>query len=130
MYKSIYYDRETRMLYIWDDKKGLIKSQYNNYAYIKSPNGTSTSLYGDSCQRITYWTQDDVKKGLILESDIPIETKALIDNYKNDDTISEGHKEVIFDIEVEAPLRLASHREVATHLGCQPKMPALILIIV
>ncbi len=101
MYQSIYYDRDKKQLYVFDDKKGLIQSDYNNYAYIKSPNGNQVSLYGDSCKKITYWTDEDVKKGIILESDIPIETKALIDMYKNDDNVSENHRDVFFDIECE-----------------------------
>lgn len=101
MFHAIYFDRDTRKLHLWDDKKGYSESDYSNYAYLKSPNGKYVSLYGDTCQRVTYWTDEDVKKGIILESDVPIETKALIDLYKDDDTISENHREMVFDIEVE-----------------------------
>ena len=39
--------------------------------------------------------------GNIFESDVPLETRVLIDQYGDSNEPSEGHREVFFDIEVE-----------------------------
>ena len=103
MYQNIYVKRTktNSEVHIWDDKTGYSKFQYKPYAYLKSQTGQHRSLYGDKLKKVNYWTGEDIQNGKVFESDIPIETRTLVDMYKDSDDISEGHREVYFDIEVE-----------------------------
>ena len=88
-------------MHIWDDKKGYQKFQFTPYAYQKSPTGQHRSLYGDKLKKVKFWTGEDLQKGDIFESDVPLETRVLIDKYGNSNEPSSGHREMYFDIEVE-----------------------------
>ena len=103
MYQNIYVKRTktNSEVHIWDDKTGHSKFQYKPYAYLKSQTGQHRSLYGDKLKKVNYWTGEDIQNGKVFESDVPIETRTLVDMYKDSDDISEGHREVYFDIEVE-----------------------------
>jgi DNA polymerase elongation subunit (family B) len=103
MYQNIYVKRTktNSEVHIWDDKTGYSKFQYKPYAYLKSQSGTYRSLYGDKLKKVNFWTGEDLQKGSVFESDIPIETRVLVDNYTDSEDVSEGHREVYFDIEVE-----------------------------
>ena len=103
MYQNIYVKRTktSSEVHLWDDKAGYQKFQYKPYAYLKSPSGTYRSLYGDKLKKVNFWTQQDLESGNVFESDVPIETRVLVDMYGESDEISDGHREVYFDIEVE-----------------------------
>ena len=103
MYYNIFTKRTKQgaEVHLWDDKAGYQKFNYKNHAYIKSPSGTYTSLYGDKLKKVTYWEQDDIQRGNIFESDVPLDTKILIEKYGDSDEVSEGHTKMYFDIEVE-----------------------------
>ncbi len=103
MYQNIYVKRTktSSEVHLWDDKKGYSKFQYKPYAYLKSQSGTYRSLYGDKLKKVNFWTGDDLKNGRVFESDIPIETRTLVDMYADSEEPSVGHREVYFDIEVE-----------------------------
>ena len=103
MYQNIYVKRTktSSEVHLWDDKTGYSKFQYKPYAYLKSQSGTYRSLYGDKLKKVNFWTGEDIKNGKVFESDIPIETRTLVDMYPDSDDVSEGHREVYFDIEVE-----------------------------
>jgi len=103
MYQNIYVKRTktSSEVHLWDDKTGYSKFQYKPYAYLKSQSGTYRSLYGDKLKKVNFWSAEDLQKGNVFESDIPIETRVLVDNYIDSDEVSEGHREVYFDIEVE-----------------------------
>jgi len=103
MYQNIYVKRTktSSEVHLWDDKTGYTKFQYKPYAYLKSPSGTYRSLYGDKLKKVNFWTQEDLQEGKVFESDVPIETRVLVDMYGDSDEVSEGHREVYFDIEVE-----------------------------
>ena len=103
MYQNIYVKRTktSSEVHLWDEKTGYSKFQYKPYAYIKSQTGQHRSLYGDKLKKVNFWTAEDLEKGNVFESDIPIETRVLVDNYTDSDDVSEGNKEVYFDIEVE-----------------------------
>ena len=103
MYQNIYVKRTktSSEVHLWDDKSGYQKFQYKPYAYIKSQSGVYRSLYGDKLKKVNFWTQDDLENGRVFESDVPIETRTLVDTYGDSDEVSEGHREVYFDIEVE-----------------------------
>ena len=103
MYQNIYVKRTktSSEVHIWDDKTGYSKFQYKPYAYLKSQSGTHRSLYGDKLKKVNFWTGDDLQNGRVFESDIPIETRTLVDMYPESEEPSVGHREVYFDIECE-----------------------------
>ena len=84
MYQNIYVEKSKDSkptIHLWDDKSGYQKFQYKPYAYMKSQTGTYRSLYGDKLKKVNFWTQDDLEKGNVFESDVPIETRILVDMY-------------------------------------------------
>jgi DNA polymerase elongation subunit (family B) len=103
MYQNIYVKRTktSSEIHLWDDKTGYSKFQYKPYAYLKSQSGTHRSLYGDKLKKVNFWTGEDLQSGKVFESDIPIETRTLVDMYQDSEEPSVGHREVYFDIEVE-----------------------------
>ena len=103
MYQNIYVKRTktSSEIHLWDDKTGYSKFQYKPYAYLKSQSGTYRSLYGDKLKKVNFWTQNDLEKGNIFESDVPLETRVLVDIYGDSNEPSVGHRELFFDIEVE-----------------------------
>ena len=60
--------------------------------------GTHISLYGDRLKRFTKWDKDQPD---LFESDVNPEIRVLVDNYTDSDDVSNGHRTMIFDIEVE-----------------------------
>lgn len=104
MYQNIYCRRHKKFneVHLWDDKTGYTKFNVKSYAYKKYGAGTYKSLYGDNLKRVQFWTHDDVEKNKIFESDVPIETRILIDKYGDSDDIATGHRELYFDIETES----------------------------
>jgi len=104
MYHNIYVKRikgKQPEIHLWDDKSGYSKFQQKPYAYMKSQTGTYRSIYGDKLKKVNFWTHDDIQQKRMFESDIPIETRVLIDMYGDSDEVSQGHRELFFDIEVE-----------------------------
>ena len=104
MYQNIYVKKSksgSPEVHIWDDKNGYMKFSHKSYAFMKSQTGTYRSLYGDKLKKVNFWTGDDIKNGDVFESDVPIETRVLVDMYGDSDEPSVGHREVFFDIEVE-----------------------------
>jgi len=85
-------------MHIWDDKFGYRTFRYKKYAYVKNRAGTYVSLYGDKLKRIHKWDKDQPE---LFESDVNPEIRVLVDNYMDSDEVSEGHRTMIFDIEVE-----------------------------
>ena len=98
MYQNIFYDRRVNKMHIWDDKAGYHTFRYKKYAYVKNRVGTYISLYGDKLKRINKWDKDHPE---LFESDVNPEIRVLVDNYTDSDEVSEGHRVMIFDIEVE-----------------------------
>ena len=104
MYQNIYIEKpkdSKPIVHIWDDKKGYEKFQFTPYAYVKSQTGQYRSLYEDKLKKVNFWTQEDLQKGNVFESDVPLETRVLIDRYSDSNEPSVGHRELFFDIEVE-----------------------------
>jgi len=85
-------------MHVWDDKFGHQTFRYKKYAYVKNRVGTYISLYGDKLKRVTDW---DPEQPELFESDVNPEIRVLVDNYTDSDEVSEGHRTMIFDIEVE-----------------------------
>ena len=97
MYQNIFVNKKDHMVYLWDDKQGLVTYKNKPYAYKRSPHGTYRSMYGDKLEKVTKYQYDDTS---LFESDVPVETRNLIDLYEDDDEPSTGHCVMNFDIEV------------------------------
>ena len=98
MYQSIWFDNYKKKFHLWDDKAGYRVIPYRPYAYVKHSNGTHVSLYGDRLKKVFDFDKEDPH---LFESDVPPTTRFLIDQYGNSDDVSEGHRLVFIDIEVE-----------------------------
>jgi DNA polymerase elongation subunit (family B) len=100
MYQNIHVvtDRETNEseIFLWDDKKGLIRAPYRPYAYRKKKGGSFKSMYGDELEKITKFGYG--QEGL-YEADVPAVTRVLIDAYGDSDDLSTGHRFGCIDIE-------------------------------
>jgi DNA polymerase elongation subunit (family B) len=109
MYQNLYIERirgdvfehNSTTVHLWDDRSGYETYDFENYAYKKDSLGDRVSIYGDKVSKITTWSRWDVEGGKVLESDIPIETRVLVDKYGDSDDISKNHRILFFDIEVE-----------------------------
>jgi len=97
MYQNIYFDIKTKKVHLWDDIRGYETFKFKPYAYKKSPTGRYTSLFGDKLTKV--FDYDPKQRGL-FESDVPAETRVLVDRYADSDDISKNHRKLFFDIEV------------------------------
>jgi DNA polymerase elongation subunit (family B) len=99
MYQNIYVEKTDTnpVVHIWDDIAGKIQFPFKKYAYRKAKNGSFLSMYGDKLEKITNFGYDD---DTLFESDVPVETRVLIDMYGDSDDTSINHRLLIFDIEV------------------------------
>ena len=52
---------------------------------MRDGSGTYRSIYGDKLKKVTYWTEEDFKTGRVFESDVPLETRILLDRYEDSD---------------------------------------------
>lgn len=98
MYKSVYYDKSRELLHLWDDEVGYICKKYKNFAFVKSEFGKYKTIHGEKVDKIYNFDYNDSKA---YESDFPIETKILIDLYKDSDEPAKNIKTLIIDIEVD-----------------------------
>lgn len=97
MYKNIYFDKKKNICYLWDDAHpGVTEFPFRNYAFQKKHSGKYRSIYGDALEKTYYVNPRDPSQ---FESDVPIETKILIDLYEDSDEPSTGHKVGTIDIE-------------------------------
>ena len=94
---------------MWDDVEGYSVESLNRYlyGYIKDPRGLSKAIDGKKVRRVkvTKEVGEAAKhpdtKHLYYETDVPLETRVLIDKYGDSDLPSTGHREMNFDIETE-----------------------------
>lgn len=98
MYQNIYISRKDNTVHLWDDEKGYRTFPYQKYAYKAVSNGAGThkSLYGDDLVVVQGYKDGEPN---LFESDVPPETKVLLDYYKDSDEPSVGHKLGVIDIE-------------------------------
>lgn len=97
MYQNIYINKKDWTVYLWDDERGLTSFPYPKYAYRRKPNGKFTSIYGDELEKIYDYKDSEPN---LFESDVPAETRVLMDYYPDSDEPSKGHKLGVIDIEV------------------------------
>ena len=96
-YQAIYTSKKDGIAHIWDDQTGYNRIQIVPYAYKKRVGGKYTSIYGESLEKINRFSPYDSS---LYESDIPLDTRCLIDAYGDSDETSKNHRIVILDIEV------------------------------
>lgn len=99
MYQAIYCDRKTGMIHLWDDEHSYTSFKDQPYAYKKSRNGKYKSIFGDSLERITRFNPRDPS---LFLSDVPSDTRVLIDAYGDSDEVSINHRKTYLDIEVDS----------------------------
>ena len=98
-YQNIHIDKQNDLVHLWDDKEGYTSFPYPRYAYKKKSGGRYRSIYGDELARVTNFNENDPE---LFESDLPPETRILIDAYEDSDEPSGGHNVVFIDIEVDS----------------------------
>ena len=97
MYQNIFISKKDNTVHLWDDKRGYVKFPYQPYAYRKRNGGMYKSIYGDELEKVYKFSPKDPS---LFESDVPAETRVLIDAYEDSDDSSVGHRVVYYDIEV------------------------------
>ena len=98
MYQAIHYEKRKNKIHIWDDKRGHLIVPFKKYAYVKNQTGLHFTLDGDKVKKVYDWDNEDPN---VFESDVPILTRFLVDQYTDSDDVSEGIRTLFFDIEVE-----------------------------
>ena len=98
-YQNIHIDKQSGTVHLWDDGAGYANFPFPRYAYKKSPGGRYRSIYGDELTKVTNFSDNDPE---LFESDLPPETRILIDAYEDSDEPSGGHNVVVIDIEVDS----------------------------
>ena len=96
MYQNIYFDKKTNTCHLWDDKQGYTNFVFRPYAYRKRKGGKYKSIFGDELEKVYSFNPRDPS---LFESDVPIETRILIDAYEDTDDLSIGHRVLYLDIE-------------------------------
>ena len=96
MYQNIHFDRKTNTCHLWDDKAGYTNFTFRPYAFRKRQGGKYKSIFGDDLEKIYSFNPRDPS---LFESDVPIDTRILIDAYEDSDEPSEGHRVLFLDIE-------------------------------
>ena len=99
MYTAVYYDRKANRIHLWDDDNGYTNLKYKPYAYRRKPGGKYLSIYGQELERVEKFNPRDPN---LFESDVPVETKFLIDAYADSDEVSHNHRIAIIDLEVDS----------------------------
>lgn len=99
MYKSIYIDKKSDIVYLWDDTEGATTFPFPHYAYKKQKGGKYRSIHGDELVKTDLYEEGDTD---LYESDLPPETKILMEAYDDSDEPSIDHNIVVIDIEVDS----------------------------
>lgn len=102
MYKNVYYDYDTGLIHLWDDKKGYNKIIFEDYCYVKTSEKTKyKSIFGDNVKKRANFDYNSSQKALYhtFESDVNKEVRFLVDKYYQADRIPENVKIMAFDIE-------------------------------
>jgi len=102
VFQNIYLEKTEvgTTVHLWDDQVGHSAFPYKDfdYAYKISDKGTTLSLLGQKVKKVQRWKRDDP---MIIESDLPRETRVLTDLYLDSDEPAKGHRLVIIDIEAD-----------------------------
>ena len=99
MYKSVYYDKATEMLHLWDDEAGYLCRKFKNFGFVRSEFGKYRTLHGEKVDKIYDFKWDNPN---VYEADLPIETKILMELYRDTDEPAKHIKTLIIDIETDS----------------------------
>jgi len=100
LFYSSYYHFDENKLYIFDDKKGIVKYNYSPYCYIKTDEETEyRTIFGDKVKQVRA-TKEYKTSPNAFEVDVSPTLRYLVDNYYNDDSIVQN-RIMIIDIETE-----------------------------
>jgi DNA polymerase elongation subunit (family B) len=99
MYQSISYNYYTKKTVIRDDKKGWVDVDYKPIYYKLDKEGEFFTIDGRRVSPVKDF--DKSRPNEYFEIDVPIETNALVDIYKDSDDAPEWHNIVYLDIECE-----------------------------
>ena len=99
MYQAIHYNFRNKTCHLRDDKQGWLSFEYTPTYYKLDPKGQYETLDGKRVSK-TY-TCDKNDPLTYYEIDIPMETRVLVDAYKDLDDAPEFHNVVFLDIECE-----------------------------
>ena len=83
-------------VHLWDDKKGYSNFEWQKTAFVPDPTGHYTSLNGEKVTKTPFYFDNPVK----YESDVPPDTKLLVELYSDSDEPAEWQHRLFFDIEV------------------------------
>jgi len=108
MYQNLYYENKKRRVHIWDDELGYYTIPHKPYAYVKDRNGQHISLYGDKLKKVTQFNPNTPN---LFESDVPVETRVLVDKYAESEELSNNHRLMNIDIEVEVTDGFPDHKK-------------------
>lgn len=104
MYKNLHVDRNSQMVHLWTDgKNGDVPYScfpFERYAYQVDPKGDKITLNGLKVKKVTNWSKEAEKQGLVFEHDVRTETRVLIDRYFQSDDVSVDHNILFLDIEI------------------------------
>jgi len=99
MYQVLHYDFRTKTCHLRDDKQGWLSFEYTPTYYKLDPNGKYETLDG---KRVSpTYTCDKNDPLTYYEIDIPMETRVLVDAYKDLDDAPAYHNTLFLDIECE-----------------------------
>ena len=99
MYQAISYNYYTKKTIIRDDKKGWVEVDYKPTYYKLDNDGEFFTLDGRKVSPTQEF--DKERPDQFFEIDIPIQTNALVDIYKDSDDTPSFHNIVYLDIECE-----------------------------
>lgn len=112
MYSSVFFNRNSSSIHLWeyiDGEKVYSKCDSPLYFYADSAEGDYTSIFGDKASKINCNTYSDLKEKAetyknmgkkVFESDVPIETKFIIDRYLGKELVIPKFDIQYIDIEV------------------------------
>jgi DNA polymerase elongation subunit (family B) len=99
MYQTLHYDFRNKTCHLRDDKQGWLSFEYTPTYYKLDPNGKYETLDG---KRVSpTYTCDKNDPLTYYEIDIPMETRVLVDAYKDLDDAPAYHNVLFLDIECE-----------------------------
>jgi DNA polymerase elongation subunit (family B) len=110
MYQSIYLKPTgggKYSVHLWDDTKGYTNFEWSKSAFVPDQYGEYTSLDGTKCKKTHYFFDSDIK----YESDVPSDTKLLVELYSDTDEPATWQNMFYFDIEVSMEGQLPDPKE-------------------
>jgi len=110
MYQAVYLKTigfNKYSVHLWDDEKGYQNFEWNKTAFVPDSYGDYTSLDGNRCKKTSYYADNPTR----YESDVPPDTKLLVELYSHTDEPAKWQNRFYFDIEVSMEGQLPDPKE-------------------